>query len=59
VPIGPPDVIDHENGANGSKGIGWTVAYYVILVAGAYGFCKNLFPLTDSRNALPVVLIEE
>ncbi|KAF2755513.1 hypothetical protein EJ05DRAFT_104430 [Pseudovirgaria hyperparasitica] len=35
-----------------SLGIGWTVAYYVILVAGAVGFYKQLFPLTSSERAL-------
>lgn len=39
--------------------IAWTMAYYLILVAGAVGFYKQLFPLTESNYALPVVLKEE
>lgn len=39
--------------------IAWTVAYYLILVVGAVGFYKQLFPLTESNYALPVVLREE
>lgn len=50
---------EEQEKIDGSKGIAWTVAYYVILVAGAYGFYKGLFPLTDSSNALPVTLLEE
>jgi prenyl protein peptidase len=30
----------------------WTVAYYVLLVAGAVGFYMNLWAWTDSANAL-------
>jgi prenyl protein peptidase len=30
----------------------WTVMYYVLLVAGAYGFYVGLWPLTESSNAL-------
>jgi prenyl protein peptidase len=30
----------------------WTVLYYVLLVAGAYGFYVGLWPLTASGNAL-------
>jgi prenyl protein peptidase len=64
MPIGPPVTgkTSDANGAlhnyrhDGSKGIAWTVAYYCILVAGAYGFYRGLFPLTDSRSALPVGL---
>ena len=33
-------------------GVGWTVAYYVLLVGGAWGFYKLLFPWTESSNAL-------
>jgi prenyl protein peptidase len=36
----------------GELGIGWTVVYYVLLVGGAYGFCKQLWNLTASSNAL-------
>lgn len=31
---------------------GWTVAYYALLVLGAYGFYGLLWPLTESSNAL-------
>ncbi|KAF2016440.1 CaaX prenyl proteinase Rce1 [Aaosphaeria arxii CBS 175.79] len=67
VPIGPPDADkrDDDQGTYGrasssiqSAGLAWTVAYYVILIAGAYGFYRGLFPLTESINALPVVLVE-
>jgi prenyl protein peptidase len=30
----------------------WTALYYVLLIAGAYGFYVGLFPLTASKNAL-------
>jgi prenyl protein peptidase len=33
----------------------WTVAYYVLLVGGAYGFYALLFPWTASANALAVI----
>ncbi|ORX92186.1 hypothetical protein BCR34DRAFT_262892 [Clohesyomyces aquaticus] len=62
VPIGPPSGDKKDEDANGgiqSKGIMWTVAYYIILVAGAVGFYLQLFPLTESSHAMPVVLIEE
>lgn len=65
VPIGPPSVEKKDDGDRDeepsleSKGITWTIAYYVILVAGAYGFYKGLFPLTESSYALPVVLVEQ
>lgn len=29
-----------------------TIVYYLLLFAGAYGFAKGLWPLTESRNAL-------
>ncbi|KAI9832111.1 MAG: hypothetical protein M1826_002440 [Phylliscum demangeonii] len=34
--------------------VAWSVAYYVLLVAGAVGFWRGLWPLTDSPNALLV-----
>jgi prenyl protein peptidase len=34
----------------------WTVAYYIVLVTGAFGFYWLLFPLTESKHALPVAL---
>lgn len=33
-------------------GIVWTVAYYLLLFAGAYGFTRGLWTLTESSNAL-------
>ncbi|KAH9821472.1 CAAX protease self-immunity, partial [Teratosphaeria destructans] len=33
-------------------GMAWTWVYYVLLVVGAFGFYKLLFPLTESNNAL-------
>ena len=65
VPIGPPRTNERDSSKSQvespvlSRGLGWTVAYYIILVAGAYGFYRGLFPLTESRYALPVVLVEE
>ncbi|OCL08132.1 Abi-domain-containing protein [Glonium stellatum] len=39
---------------DGSLPIGWTIAYYVLLVSGAIGFYLQLYPLTESKYALPV-----
>lgn len=36
-------------------GDAWTVTYYVLLVGGAYGFYKLLFPWTASANALALI----
>ena len=36
----------------GALGIGWTVAYYGLLVVGAVGFYFALWPLTESKYAL-------
>ncbi|KAG9195380.1 prenyl protein peptidase [Alternaria panax] len=61
IPIGPPDV-DKKHDEQRSvplyqgRGPGWTVAYYVVLVAGAVAFYYQLFPLTESSHALPVEL---
>ncbi|KAJ4398779.1 CAAX prenyl protease, partial [Didymella pomorum] len=57
VPIGPPDVDKKDDGAKSAspyrgKSIAWTVAYYLILVAGSVGFYYQLFPLTESSHAL-------
>jgi len=30
----------------------WSVAYYILLFAGAWGFYKLLFPLTYSKHSL-------
>jgi len=36
----------------GVLGLGWTVAYYILLVAGAVEFGVLLWPLTESTNSL-------
>ena len=36
-------------------GDAWTVTYYVLLVGGAYGFYRLLFPWTASSNALVAI----
>lgn len=36
-------------------GIGWTVTYYVMLVAGVVAFQRGLRPLTESKGALAQV----
>lgn len=38
--------------AEGRLGLHWTIAYYVLLVTGAYLFYQNLWTLTESPNAL-------
>jgi len=38
--------------ADGRLGIQWTVAYYVLLVLGAWLFYHNLWTLTETSNAL-------
>lgn len=62
-PIGPP-VAGNKNDDDDapryqSKGIMWTATYYMLLVAGAVGFYWQLFPLTESNHALPVILREK
>ncbi|KAF4544506.1 Prenyl proteinase rce1 [Lasiodiplodia theobromae] len=59
VPIGPAGVNGEGKRADGSSRaahyddhIGWTVAYYTLLVGGALGFWWLLWPLTESENAL-------
>ncbi|CAI7575941.1 unnamed protein product [Penicillium viridicatum] len=46
------DVKIGVRGNSGGLGVGWTVAYYVLLVAGAIGFAQGLWPLTESYHAL-------
>ena len=41
-------VHDHD----GALHVGWTVAYYTLLVGGAFMFYRNLWSLTASPNAL-------
>ncbi|MCJ1227057.1 hypothetical protein MMC12_003712 [Toensbergia leucococca] len=60
--IGPPEVAvrrkDDGKGegslrvADGRLGIGWTVAYYLVLVFGAFAFYHNLWALTESKRPL-------
>jgi prenyl protein peptidase len=63
VPIGPPSAKrDDErtsgvagavgNDRRGGLGTLWTIAYYSLLVAGAYIFYLELFPLTKGKYAL-------
>jgi prenyl protein peptidase len=60
--LGPMDVAKKEDASGSSNGVvatnaethvGWTVAYYVLLVGGALGFYYMLYPLTESSNTLP------
>lgn len=39
-------------GGEGELAVEWTVVYYVILAAGAWGFYKMLWVLTESEAAL-------
>ncbi len=43
---------DRTDGEGKSLGLGWTVAYYAILVAGAVTWWKSLWVLTKSDGAL-------
>ncbi|KAL1964239.1 hypothetical protein VTN77DRAFT_7197 [Rasamsonia byssochlamydoides] len=59
IPISPPQLRGKDDTdvsklqvAGGRLGIGWTIAYYVLLVAGAVGFYRLLWPLTQSSLAL-------
>ncbi len=61
VPIGPPAARSRSRDdrdakavqvAGGTLGIGWTVAYYVILVGGAVAFYEGFWMLTESKRAL-------
>lgn len=38
--------------AEGRSSICWTVAYYVLLLLGAFGFWKEIWALTESSSAL-------
>ncbi|KAH8431259.1 CAAX prenyl protease RCE1 [Aspergillus melleus] len=58
LPIDPPLVKGKENPDRHilyeytQLGVGWSVAYYALLVGGAVGFYWALWPLTISNNAL-------
>ncbi len=45
------DVVQSQ-GNRGDLGIQWTIAYYVLLFLGAYGFYAGLWPMTVSSQAL-------
>ena len=52
-----PDVGEGKRSEDGPQpsghlGLGWTVAYYVLLMVGAWGWWKLLWPLTASQAAL-------
>lgn len=58
-PLGPPMTRGKEDPdgssaavGNGQLSIGWTIAYYLLLLAGALTFAQCLWPLTNSYNAL-------
>lgn len=58
-PLGPPITRGKEDSdgrfisvGDGKLSIGWTIAYYLLLVAGAVAFAHCLWPLTDSYHAL-------
>lgn len=66
VPFGPPalerkrhgreqDAAAVKVGTGQSFTLWWTVAYYILLVAGAVGFQRNLWPLTRSTLSPPVL----
>ena len=55
--VGGPVVVrgkDDEDEEEKGKGlgIGWTVAYYTVLIAGAFAWWKSLWWLTVSEGAL-------
>lgn len=41
-----------EEDEKGVLGVGWTVGYYIVLVAGAFAWWKSLWWLTESEGAL-------
>ncbi|KAK5131341.1 hypothetical protein LTR08_001007 [Meristemomyces frigidus] len=43
-----------ETMQQGPRAIGWTVVYYALVGAGALGFYRLLWPLTESSNALAI-----
>ena len=52
VPRGKDDGETSSHSRSPRVGNAWAVAYYVLLVLGASGFCIGLWPLTDSTQAL-------
>ena len=58
-PLGPPITRGKEDShgssamvGDGELNIGWTIAYYLLLVVGAVAFAQCLWPLTESYHAL-------
>ncbi|KAJ5921520.1 hypothetical protein N7466_009846 [Penicillium verhagenii] len=49
---GKEDSDGHSAVGNGQLSIGWTIAYYLLLVVGAVAFVQCLWPLTNSYHAL-------
>lgn len=47
-----PAAVQTVSPAEENLGIVWSVAYYLLIFVGAYGFYKLLYPLTASVNAL-------
>lgn len=47
-----PAVVIDERGQSYRPYVMWTVVYYIVLVAGAVGWYRNLGLLTESTNAL-------
>lgn len=54
VPVRGKEDADHSfpQAGDGTLGIGWTVAYYLLLVVGAVVFYWQLWPLTESVRQL-------
>ncbi|KAJ5231373.1 uncharacterized protein N7469_005961 [Penicillium citrinum] len=61
IPLGVPMSTRGKEDSDGSSesleggtqlGIGWTIAYYLLLVLGALLFCQCLWPLTESYYSL-------
>jgi prenyl protein peptidase len=56
APVGPPSVKRNEDRTVATPrrdaSTAWTVAYYSLLVVGAYAFYLELFPLTEGQYAL-------
>jgi prenyl protein peptidase len=53
VPIRVKDDVDAVSGrGSGQLHLGWTIAYYVLLVSGAYAFYLGLWFLTESSQPL-------
>lgn len=43
---------DGEGEGEAGLGVGWSVAYYAILIAGAVGWWRGLWVLTEGEGAL-------